>query len=304
MLRRIALLIALALPLSGCVTYEVVERRVYHSDGSYTRIYDPQDDGRRYEYDADGRRYEYDRYEGGYGYDDDPYELWFYGWRGPGTVLYVDPWYDRGHWFSHRPYSRSGWRSAWSWGWSSHGGWGSSWSGHWGASRPWFGGYSPSWNHGYGYGYGYTPQRPHRPHRPRPQQPQVDEPIARPKPSVRAPGGVVGSPRLDGAALRPGTPTRPRWDEPDHRQAQPQQEPIARPKPRPGLVDAPPRFATPREEPRFEPREAPRFEPREAPRFEPREEPRFEPREAPRFEPREEPRFEPREESPIPEDDE
>ena len=97
MLRRAAFLALSSLALSGCVTYEVVERRVYHEDGSYTRIYAP-DDGRRYEErryhddrlrnDGRVRRYEYDapRYVG-YG-DHAPYTRWFYGHRGHPSSWY------------------------------------------------------------------------------------------------------------------------------------------------------------------------------------------------------------------------
>ncbi|MGL6291151.1 MAG: hypothetical protein ACRC2H_10720, partial [Silanimonas sp.] len=112
MLRRTVFLALSSLLLSGCVTYEVVERRVYHEDGSYTRSYDPYEDGRRYE----DRRYDergYDRYDGydrgrRYDYDDprygsrydDPYDQWFYGWRGDGYRYgygsTYDPWFGYG----------------------------------------------------------------------------------------------------------------------------------------------------------------------------------------------------------------
>ena len=313
MLRRTAFLALSSLVLSGCVTYEVVERRVYREDGSYTRSYDPYDDGRRYEersdetYDRYGeaRRYEYDSPRYGSRYDD-PYDRWFYGYRGYGSAWALDPYFggSRGttivygsRW--HRPgwYVSSWYAPSWSSGW----GWGPSWYGH---SRPWGGGY-------YGYGYGYTPSRPHNP---RPHNPRPPEARPMPKPFVRSVGPdlslpVMTGPSVGGEALRP-TPRERRWEEPGPRAAMPEATPRA--KPQPTFVEADPRVEPvqrferrprveePRyQEPRFEAREPERvFErrveaPREEPRFEPREEPRFEPREEPRFEPREEPRENP-----------
>ena len=331
MLRRTAFLALSSLALSGCVTYEVVERRVYHEDGSYTRTYDPYDDGRRYEerryeddrYGRDGRvrRYAYDapRY-GGYGYDDDPYDRWFYGYRGYGSDWALDPYFGyRGSSvriiYGHRSYRPTWYWSSWySPSWSNRWSWSPSWySGY----RPWGGGY---YGHGYGYGYGhgYTPSRPHVP---RPQEPRPVEPRPMPKPVVRGVGPqvpmpVMSGPSIGGEALRP-VAREQRWEEPGPQATMPEASPRAKPQPVFADASSPepsmPRFEPrepervferrveaprfePREEPRFEPREEPRFEPREEPRFEPRDEPRFEPREEPRFEPREEPRFEPREE--------
>lgn len=97
MLRRTLILAALALPLAGCVTYEVVERRVYHEDGRVTRSYDPYDDGRRYE----------DRYR--HGGDDGrssriivierpaPVVYGGWGWGAPA------PRWHGGGWTDHRP---------------------------------------------------------------------------------------------------------------------------------------------------------------------------------------------------------
>ena len=282
MLRRIAFLALSSLALSGCVTYEVVERRVYHSDGSYTRSYDPYDDGRRYEYDSP-------RY-GGYG--DDPYDRWFYGYRGYGSVWALDPYFGYGSSSVRFVYGHRGHRPSWYWSsWYSP-----SWSSRWSWSPAWYSGYRP-WGSGYyghGHGYGYTPSRPDVP---RPQQPRPAEPRPMPKPVVRGvgtgdPGPVMVGPSIGGETLRPVTRTR-RFEE----REPPAPMPVAVPrgKPRPVFVDD----APPREPPRFEQREPERvFERRvEPPRFEQREPERvFERRvEPPRFEPRDEPRFEPRE---------
>jgi hypothetical protein len=308
MLRRTAFLALSSLVLSGCVTYEVVERRVYREDGSYTRVYDPYEDGRRYEersydryddryddrygdrYDRDRRvrRYEYDspRYSG---YDDDPYERWFYGYRGYGSAWDLDPYFGYSSGSSVRiVYGHRGYRPTWYWSswyspsWSNRWSWSPSWSSGY---RPWGGGYYGH-GYGYGYGYGYTPSRPHVP---RPQEPRPMEPRPMPKPAVRSVGldvslPVMTGPSIGGEALRP-VAREQRWEQPDQPAAMPEAMPRA--KPQPGFVDAPPqetpmprfdepRFVTPRDEPRFEPREEPRFEPREEPRFEPREEPREE----------------------------
>jgi hypothetical protein len=329
MLRRTAFLALTSLALSGCVTYEVVERRVYREDGSYTRVYDPYDDGRRYEergydgyeryddrYDREGRvrRYEYDAPRYG-GYDDDPNDRWFYGSRGYGSAWDLDPYFGYSSGSSVRiVYRHRGYRPTWYWSsWYSP-----SWSNRWSWSPSWYSGYRP-WGGGYygpGYGYGYNPPRPHVP---RPQQPRPVEPRPMPKPAVRSVGPevslpIMAGPSVGGEALRP-VAREQRWEEPNPRDAMSDVTPRA--KPQPVFVDTPPQEGTmprferkPREEPpRFEePRfEEPRFvAPRDEPRFEPREpervferrveEPRFEPREEPRFEPRDEPRFERREE--------
>ena len=324
MLRRTAFLALSSLVLSGCVTYEVVERRVYREDGSYTRTYDPYDDGRRYEersydryddrYDREGRvrRYEYDAPRYG-GYDDDPYDRWFYGYRGYGSAWALDPYFGYSGSSVRIVYGHRGYRPTWYWSswyspsWSNRWIWSPSWNSGY---RPWGGGY---YGHGYGYGYGrgrgYTPSRPHVP---RPQEPRPVEARPMPKPAVRSVGPdvslpVMTGPSIGGEALRPAAREQ-HWEQPDQPAAMPEAMPRA--KPQPVFVDAPtqetpmprferkpheepPRFDEPRfDERRFEPREEPRFEPREEPRFEPREEPRFEPREEPRFEPREEPREE------------
>ena len=285
MLRRTAFLALSSLVLSGCVTYEVVERRVYREDGSYTRTYDPYDDGRRYEerrYDRDGRvrRYEYDAPRYG-GYDDDPYDRWFYGYRGYGSAWALDPYFG----YSRSPvrivYGHRGYRPTWYWSswyspsWSNRWIWSPSWNSGY---RPWGGGY-----YGHGWGHGHPPSRPHVPP---PPDPRPAEPRPMPKPAVRSVGPdvslpVMTGPSIGGEAVRPMA-REPRWERLDQREAMPDAMPDAMPraKPRPVFVDTPPR-----EEPRFEPREEPRFEPREEPRFEPREEPRFEPREEPREEP-------------------
>jgi hypothetical protein len=301
MLRRTALFALSSLLLTGCVTYEVVERRVYHEDGSYSRVYDPYDDGRRYEYDERGRygdrRYEYDRYDGNrYGsVYDDPYDRWFYGWRGDGYRYgygsTYDPWFGYGGSSITIIYgSGSRWGSGWHRPW-----YGPSWY-----SSSWHGGYSP-WGYGYGHGYshGYRPSRPYRPH---PQTPHPQEPRPMPKPAARSVGPdvampVIVGPNIRGEALRPA-PRGRRWEEPATRVVQPMPEATPRAKPRPVFVDDASIGGPIRDEPRFEPRferrvEEPRFE---QPRFERRvEEPRFEQPsyEEPRFEPRREDRADP-----------
>lgn len=267
MLRRTAVLAVTSLALSGCVTYEVVERRIYHEDGSYTRIYDPYEDGRRYE----ERRP--DRYRG----YDDPYDRWFYGYRGHGSAWALDPYFGYGGSSVRIVYGNGWYRPAGPLSWWSSPAW----------SSPW--GWSP-WD--YGYGYGYAPSRPYHP---RPATPRPTEPRPMPKPTVRGIGPqvslpVMSGPSVGGEALRPSA-REARWATPESNAAVPDARPVA--KPQPVFVDAPPQ-----EPPRFEPREPERvFERRvEPPRFEPREPERvFErPVEQPRFEPREEPRFEAR----------
>jgi hypothetical protein len=231
MLRRTAFLALMSLALSGCVTYEVVERRVYHADGSYTRTYDPYEDGRRYEYDSP-------RY-GGY---DDPYDRWFYGYRGYGSAWALDPYF-------------SGGGSRWGW--------------------------SPSWYSGfYGHGYGYTPSRPYhpRPQHPRPAEPRpMPKPtVRRIGPDVSLP--VMRGPSIGGEALRPA-PRAQRWEERDSPTAMPDAMP--REKPRPVFIEAPPREAPrfERREPErvFERRvDEPRVEPRETPRDAPEVDERIE----------------------------
>jgi hypothetical protein len=323
MLRRTALFALSSLLLSGCVTYEVVERRVYHADGSYTRIYDPHQDGRRYEdrrYDDrygpyDGRhdryrdrRYEYDRYDGGW--DNDPYDRWFYGWRGDGwrygSGIAYDPWFGYGGSTVTIIYG-NGWRgSRWgsSWhrpsfgpSWYGPSWYGSTWSSPWGWHRPWSG-FGPSWGYGPGYGHGHVPSRP-RPPSPDPIQPRA-KPIARSVgPDVVLP--VMSGPSIGGEPIR-ALPSQQRWEEPTTRVGTPAPDalpdPLPREKPGAAWIEPPreePRFEEPRfeqrgeprfEEPRFEQRSEPRFE---QPRFEQRDEPRFE---QPRFEQRDEPRFE------------
>ena len=236
MLRRTALVAALALPLAGCVTY----------------------------YEAGGGRYaeraidSYDRHRGvRYGTTrdgvpvvivDDPYDRWFYGWRGHGPAWSAYPFHD-GRWYGSVHYGR-GWsaaRWAWSpwhvpvWGWGGSGWGGSPWYGHGG----WHGG------------------PVHRPP-PRPSEP-------RPMPKPVAIGGRpdTGGPVRSGPALR-GEPLQPLPGPREWRDPEPAAEvaiPVARPRfeePPPRFEEPPPRFEEP--PPRFE-EPPPRFE-EPPPRFE------------------------------------
>lgn len=63
MLRRAALLSILALPLTGCVTYQIVDHSGFHR---------PIDHGFDYRFV-------------------DPYDRWFYGWRGPRSTWSTFP---------------------------------------------------------------------------------------------------------------------------------------------------------------------------------------------------------------------
>lgn len=274
MLRRTATLALLALPLTGCVTYEVVERRLYHEDGSYTRIDGPYDEGRRY----DGRRYAYDDPRSLGGRHDDPYERWFYGWRGHGSAWALDPYFGFG---SVRYGSRwgRGYRSPWY-----------AYFPPWGYSSPW--GYDAAWGYPPSWGY-YAPSRPYHPHRPHPHPhphphiPRPEEARPMPKPVVLGIGPsvdtpVMQGPRVGGEPLRPSLPPRQGWEEPAPPEMLATPDVIARPKPLPVMVDEPRPYGRMGDEER-------RFErqiemPREMPDYQNRDEPRFEPPEAERFE--------------------
>ncbi len=329
MLRRTALLAALALGLSGCVTYEVVEHRHYDA----VREVAPYGRGDAYGHvggDRGDRRYDgRDRYVDGRApydlvvIDDDPYERWFYGWRGYGPAWSAYPWHED-RWYGSPYTRRDGWRTRWriTYGWYS--GWSLGYGAGWGYSpwsySPWS--YSPwgysawaydPWRyHGGGYyggGYYGGGYWNHRPRQPQPQQPRPQDPQPMPKPFVRAVGPdtttpVIQGPMVGGEPLRPVT--RPRGEGLDTPVAIDAMD--ARPMGKPWAVtgDTPPQGVEPSTEPlpRTKPDVMPREEPiAEAPRFEPREEPRYEePRyEEPRYEePRyEEPRYEePRYEEP------
>lgn len=300
MLPRLLALAALSLPLAGCVTYEVVETR----DG-YARY-----DDRYYVDDRYDRRYDdrYDsRYESRRPYDDvryvDPYDQWFYGYRGSDPYFY-------GSVISYRPsvFGHAGWSSSWAW------------SRGWGYRDPWYGvGYRDPW-YGWGYRspfYGGGYYVPHRPYRPREERPRVSEARPMPKPFVRDVGVPTTGPRIDGPAIggeSVWTSPRPRMSE-DGRQRDNRREDMPeqfRSKPRVIVTDDAPR-AMPSERIRRMPEPMQRFEPRNEPqpavRFERpmdrrverpvdrRPEPRFERqperRAEPRFEPREEIRAKP-----------
>ncbi|WP_334132164.1 hypothetical protein [Silanimonas lenta] len=189
-MRRAALLAALALPLAGCVTYEVVDHDTYYrrSDGAIV-------------------------YRGEVYYPEtrvlDPYDAWFYGWRGPVVVLdrWHDPWYDPWFdpWFGSRV-SVSRWSSGW----------------YWSVGLGWW---NP-WPYGYGWHGGGWSRPPGGGHRPPPAA-AIERPM--PKPVVLGSGPTVNlpprdGPRADGEAVWPRAGGRrqpepwpgaasPRWQE-------------------------------------------------------------------------------------------
>ena len=200
-MRRAALLAALALPLAGCVTYEVVDRDTYYrrSDGAIVyrgEVYYPETRGL------------------------DPYDAWFYGWRGPVVVLdrWHDPWYDPwlDPWFGSRV-SLSRWSSGWYWSY------GLGWWNAWPYGHGWHGG---GW---YGGGWSRPPGGGHRP----PPAVAVERPM--PKPVVLGSGPAVNlpprdGPRAEGEAVWPRAGGR-QQPEPWHGAANPR-GPEARPMPR------------------------------------------------------------------------
>ncbi|HAI58589.1 MAG TPA: hypothetical protein DCM32_01755, partial [Xanthomonadaceae bacterium] len=204
MLRRTALFALSSLLLTGCVTYEVVDRGAYFEAGGYSDT----------------------RYSRRVVIVDDPYDRWFYGWRGHGPVWVVDP-FHHGHWFGPMHHRR---------GWG-----GPSWVGH-------------GWHHGSGWhgGHGGVRQPPPRPVEPRP--------VPKPPGFGGRPdlGGPVRSgPAIGGEPLR--SPPRLRdWRDPEPVDGRVEARPIARPRPvavmpvRDEEVIFVPRKPAPEPPPRFE----------------------------------------------------
>ena len=265
MLRRTALLSALALPLAGCVTYDVTDRGAYYQvrDGAYYAPATPS----RGDYYVDRRPRTVVRY----------YDSW-----GPG------PW-------------APGYGSRWAWSWRVGHGWGY-WGPSWGSSIGWGWSSSPYWGSRW-YGPGWGDSRPGHPWTSRPVHPIRERPLPKPRPIIVEPPGGTPGPGLPVLREGPRVDGEPRWgggrgwQEPVIEPEMPSPPPEDTPPPGIPPGDMPPsdgpepRFEDPRviePEPRFEP-PTPRFEePRYAepePRF---EEPRFEapePMEMPRMDP-------------------